>query len=827
MQDAKGNQMTEAISRTIHQAWNTAVVPDKWTLRQHSWRQFHKDWEYRFWTDPELRELIRLHYGWFLAIYDSYPEHQRADAARYFVLHHHGGLYVDLEFLCLRPVGPLLASQELVMGLAQPVPAALLQARLGGLTDTVCTGFLAARPRHPFWEHLFQQLVACHRLPDSLDATGSLFLTRALHGFPQRSQLTVLPAALLHSDTSQLSQASGLYAPEQRASVADTTFASHHLCGSRWRGGTSTDASTTASASGALPLWILHRGKRVLTASLHHENSKVLWSKVPAKVSCLMVTKKRVRLAMRAIACYRAQTYPRTQLIIIDDDPDPTLEQRVRALADPDIVHVRLPARNRSLGALRNLAVQHATGEYVTQWDDDDLSHPLRLELQMSALHAAAADACSLLRHQVFSPDKRRLADSVRRIWEGSLLCRKDLLPRYPARRKGEDSPAVEAVARTSRMALLDVPQLYTYIFHGGNVRSAQYFNQHWEMATEWYDGPAYEVKLRALCASLPTVLAEEVLAEAHPIPSASAGPIAGLDTRMPIPLTGGTFYRNGVLDHGSSAGFFSDSSTCLWQLATLFHEHGGTLPRTIVCRRAFNVYKDWTQVDRLDVYPLFFKPAMPDIHDLPPIGKPALNHHVMYDRDTIHKLLPFVRHYLMPSQEVLDVQSALMAEHGLDPSNTVGVWYRGTDKFTEIKGARWEDYFNQVRRILKRNRHLRVWLQTDQRQALAYFRAQLASEFDKKLDFVTELPTVAGTVGVHQQSADFFKDRGMTRVGYGQVMLAAVHLLSRCKYVVACTGNIGYWLSLYRGHLKRFYQDVHHFRQPDDPRAPFQLLEP
>jgi mannosyltransferase OCH1-like enzyme len=37
-------------------------------------------------------------YPWFLETFDGYPYPiQRADAIRYFVLHHFGGIYIDLD----------------------------------------------------------------------------------------------------------------------------------------------------------------------------------------------------------------------------------------------------------------------------------------------------------------------------------------------------------------------------------------------------------------------------------------------------------------------------------------------------------------------------------------------------------------------------------------------------------------------------------------------------------------------------------------------------------------------------------------------------------
>jgi mannosyltransferase OCH1-like enzyme len=51
-----------------------------------------------------------LRYPWFLETFDGYPYPiQRADAIRYFVLHHFGGIYIDLDDVRIRQTWPTLA----------------------------------------------------------------------------------------------------------------------------------------------------------------------------------------------------------------------------------------------------------------------------------------------------------------------------------------------------------------------------------------------------------------------------------------------------------------------------------------------------------------------------------------------------------------------------------------------------------------------------------------------------------------------------------------------------------------------------------------------
>ena len=61
------------------------------------------------WTDASSRELVAQHYSWFLRAYDAYPSYiQRSDAARYFIIHHYGGVYADLDYECSKPFSDVI-----------------------------------------------------------------------------------------------------------------------------------------------------------------------------------------------------------------------------------------------------------------------------------------------------------------------------------------------------------------------------------------------------------------------------------------------------------------------------------------------------------------------------------------------------------------------------------------------------------------------------------------------------------------------------------------------------------------------------------------------
>ena len=111
-------------------------------------------------------------------------------------------------------------------------------------------------------------------------------------------------------------------------------------------------------------------------------------------VSCLMVSRGRLFPGRHAVECFLRQTHANRELVIVIDDPGCDLRAHVLALADPRLRLVEIPSGQRTLGELRNIAVANARGEYVCQWDDDDLYAPQRIEVQLATLVATGAAAC-------------------------------------------------------------------------------------------------------------------------------------------------------------------------------------------------------------------------------------------------------------------------------------------------------------------------------------------------------------------------------------------------------------------------------------------------
>jgi glycosyltransferase involved in cell wall biosynthesis len=204
---------------------------------------------------------------------------------------------------------------------------------------------------------------------------------------------------------------------------------------------------------------------------------------VSALVSCLMVTRNRARLAHRALRCLAAQTWPRVELVIVDDgdeDYGPVLEpfrarfaiRYLRRTPDPEL----------KLGGLRNVALDHATGEYCAQWDDDEWYHPERLAAQVAAIERTAAIG-SVLKWTLMHVDTPAMAELPYRAdagagTPGTIVHRRTRI-RYPNLRKSEDARFLERLAESGRIEVLgrEYSHLFVRCFHGANTWDEGHFH--------------------------------------------------------------------------------------------------------------------------------------------------------------------------------------------------------------------------------------------------------------------------------------------------------------------------------------------------------------
>jgi glycosyltransferase involved in cell wall biosynthesis len=203
------------------------------------------------------------------------------------------------------------------------------------------------------------------------------------------------------------------------------------------------------------------------------------------KIDCLMVTlpvPERFDFAQTSIEDYCRQTYPNKKLILVldrgVDAARQTLCDHVASLRRDDI-EVVVPSIKLNLGELRNLSMETATADFVCQWDDDDRSHPQRLEAQAGFLQAMGLDAVYLQDLMQYFPSAGALYWTNWRATPagghpGTLMARRSDALRYPTEggsaRLGEDLALALALRERGRVGYLaEMAHLFVYVSHGAN----------------------------------------------------------------------------------------------------------------------------------------------------------------------------------------------------------------------------------------------------------------------------------------------------------------------------------------------------------------------
>lgn len=68
-------------------------------------KELNPDWEYKLWNDDSLTDFISNYYPENMTNWNNFPyPFYKIDYARYMLLHHYGGIYIDLDEQNLKPL---------------------------------------------------------------------------------------------------------------------------------------------------------------------------------------------------------------------------------------------------------------------------------------------------------------------------------------------------------------------------------------------------------------------------------------------------------------------------------------------------------------------------------------------------------------------------------------------------------------------------------------------------------------------------------------------------------------------------------------------------
>ncbi len=143
------------IPKIFHQIWLGPLKPPAiFKKSQESIKKYHPEWKYKLWTDKDIPQL-KLFNQKYYDLSKNYGE--RADIVRYEILYKYGGVYIDVDFVCLKPFDILNHSYDFYTSL-MPLDC----------EDILCNGIIASIPGHPILKDCIETIKDDWYLSDNL-----------------------------------------------------------------------------------------------------------------------------------------------------------------------------------------------------------------------------------------------------------------------------------------------------------------------------------------------------------------------------------------------------------------------------------------------------------------------------------------------------------------------------------------------------------------------------------------------------------------------------------------------------------------------------------
>lgn len=155
------------IPKIIHHIWLGSPLPEEYRVLIETWRTMHPDWVHMLWTDESIKN-IKLYNQDLFDLVNNYG--QKSDILRYEILYNIGGLYLDIDFRCLKPHDIFHHCYDFYIGICNT-----------GTVD-LGIGLIGARPGHPILKQVITSMRPTKRITsydDILKMTGNVHFMKS------------------------------------------------------------------------------------------------------------------------------------------------------------------------------------------------------------------------------------------------------------------------------------------------------------------------------------------------------------------------------------------------------------------------------------------------------------------------------------------------------------------------------------------------------------------------------------------------------------------------------------------------------------------------
>lgn len=161
------------IPKTIHQIWySNEPMPKLFEVTNSSWRKHNTTYSYKLWLKTEIDDLVDKFEEVKTAFNNRLYDIQKIDIVKYLILYTYGGVYVDIDYECLKPISDLINKKSLCLSYEPESHSALFNNK-----PVIGNAFLGANQSSLFMQKLINtSLINISKATISEDAVDGKFM---------------------------------------------------------------------------------------------------------------------------------------------------------------------------------------------------------------------------------------------------------------------------------------------------------------------------------------------------------------------------------------------------------------------------------------------------------------------------------------------------------------------------------------------------------------------------------------------------------------------------------------------------------------------------
>ncbi|EHQ24692.1 glycosyltransferase family 32 protein [Mucilaginibacter paludis] len=186
------------INKIIHQIWiseDNQPLPRYCEELSRTWRENHPDYKYILWDKESTQHLIEKKYPNMAELISRYRYSiQKVDVLKYLILHEIGGVYVDMDYECIKSISDLFSNHDCYLSEESSEYKVIGNALIASVEKSSFLSFVISSLK----KHLDGPNIDVHdKLNYVLSTTGPGMLGIAYQNYEKKNDICVIPSKFL------------------------------------------------------------------------------------------------------------------------------------------------------------------------------------------------------------------------------------------------------------------------------------------------------------------------------------------------------------------------------------------------------------------------------------------------------------------------------------------------------------------------------------------------------------------------------------------------------------------------------------------------------